>query len=130
MDDRGMALPSGKDPEPVSVQPVVARVSIRALDDRASTFEADDGEPATIDDDDSSAPSSGGRFRYAVPWVDLFPPRADVVRRLPSAAAEGASGAAAIWMISQDVRLGIAGGFVVSVAAIVRTLDRRVTFSF
>ena len=38
--------------------------------------------------------------------------------------------AAAIWMISQDVPLSVAGGVVVAVAAIVRTLDRRITFSF
>ena len=33
-------------------------------------------------------------------------------------------------MISQDERLAVAGGVVVGVAAIVRTLDRRITFSF
>jgi hypothetical protein len=118
-------------PEPVSVQPVVARVSIRALDQSASSaFDFDDLEPEIVDDDESIAPSSGGRFRYAVPWVDLFPPRAELTKRLPSAAAEGVLGAAAIWMISQDERLAVAGGVVVGVAAIVRTLGRRITFSF
>ena len=126
-----MAPTSGRDPEPVRVQPVVARVSIRALDQTASsTFEVDDVEPVTIDDEDSMQSPSGGRFRYAVPWADIFPPKTELTRRLPSAAAEGVFGAAAIWMISQDVPLSVAGGVVVGVAAIVRTLDRRITFSF
>jgi hypothetical protein len=114
----------------VSVQPVVARVSIRALDERASsTFDFDDVDPPTIDEDSAPGPSAG-RFRYAVPWADLFPPRAELARRVPSAGAEGVLAAAAIWMISQDVPLSVAGGVVVAVAAIVRTLDRRITFSF
>ena len=130
MDDRGKAPTARNDPEPVSVQPVVARVSIRALDERgSSTFDFDDVESPNIDED--SAPgSSAGRFRYAVPWADLFPPRAELARRVPSAGAEGVLAAAAIWMISQDVPLSVAGGVVVAVAAIVRTLDRRITFSF
>src|SRR5690242_14695626 len=114
MDDRGMPPTSGMDPGPVSVQPVVARVSIRALDEgRSLPPDLDDPELAALLDDDPSGAVAAGQSGFAVPWANIFPPIAEIARRLPSATAEALLAAAAIWMISQNEPLSATGGVVV-----------------
>ncbi len=124
-------MASGGDPEPILTQPVVSRVSVRAFESQPpSIVDFGDLDGTDVSDLDGGSPSAGARLASAVPWLDGLPSTAELLRRLPMAAFEGALGAVAIMLISHDERLSVAGGILVGVAAILRTIDRRITFSF
>src|SRR6476659_2847824 len=132
MNDREVLPPPGVDPNPVRMQPVVARISIRTHEACVSpAVEFDESEPGDTPDLEPGAASSRSGFPgFAVPWADRLPSSDVLAKRLPSAAVEAFLAAVAIVLVTRDGRLAVAGGAIVGVAVLWRAIDRRITFSF
>jgi hypothetical protein len=137
MDDRGRARADGAEPPPVDVQPVVARISVLALGAGRPTAGATDGdEPGLSASVEWMAPSQGDALTEALadaladalPWG--LPSSEAVMRPMRQAGLLAVAASFGVALATRDARLGLAGGALVGLWTILRSIDRHVTFSF